>query len=63
MGKVTARPFKKTCPCTILPPTFLIFEIAPTLGEVIKIYSPPPTPHPPCGDPNYDFSLARLVSI
>ena len=24
--------FKKTCPCTILPPPFLIFQIPPLLG-------------------------------
>ena len=33
-------PFKKNCPCTILPfPFFLIFRFPPP-GEVIKIYSP-----------------------
>ena len=34
--------FKKTCPCTILPPPFLIFHIPPSPEEVIKIYFPPP---------------------
>ena len=33
-------PFKKICPSTILPPPFLISRF-PSLGEVIKIYSPP----------------------
>ena len=32
-------PFK-TCPCTILPPLFLIFQIPPPPWEVFKIYSP-----------------------
>ena len=34
-------PFKKTCPCTILPPPFSNFSDFPPLGEVVKIYSPP----------------------
>ena len=34
--------FKKTCPCAVLPPPFLIFQIPPTpTWEVIKIYFPP----------------------
>ena len=32
--------FKKTCPCTILPLPFLIFQISPCLWQVIKIYFP-----------------------
>ena len=32
-------PFKKTCPCTILPPPFFNFLDSPLPpGEVIKIY-------------------------
>ena len=34
-------PFKKTFPCTILPPLFLSFQIpspSPLLRDVIKIY-------------------------
>ena len=31
---------KKTGPCTILPPLFLIFQICPPLGDVIKTYFP-----------------------
>ena len=34
-------PFKKTCPCTILPPAFFNFSDSPPTGEVIKIYCPP----------------------
>ena len=34
--------FKKTCPCTILPLLLFNFSDSPPLGEVIKIYSPPP---------------------
>ena len=33
-------PFKKTCPCTVIPPPFLICQIPPP-REVIKLYSPP----------------------
>ena len=35
-----APPFKKTSPCTILPP-FLNFSESLPPGEVIKIYFPP----------------------
>ena len=44
MGKLPASPvpFKKTCPCTILPPSFLIFQISLPPGKVVKIYSPSP---------------------
>ena len=36
-------PFKKTCPCTILPPPFLnfLYSPPPPSGKVIKIYSLP----------------------
>ena len=41
--KCQSPPFKRTCPCTILPPPFLIFQIPPPpLREVITIYSPLP---------------------
>ena len=33
--------FKKTCPYIVLPPSLLIFQIPPSLGEVVKIYSLP----------------------
>ena len=44
-------PFKKTCPCTILPPPFLNFSDFPPPGKVFKIYSPPPFKKG--GGPNY----------
>ena len=34
-------PIKKTCPCTILPLFFLIFQIPHPEGEVIKVYFSP----------------------
>ena len=34
----TPPPFKKTCPCTILPPPFFDFSDSPLLGKVIQIY-------------------------
>ena len=37
-----SHPFKRTCPCTTLPPPSLIFQIPPP--EVIKIYPPLPAP-------------------
>ena len=37
-------PFKKICPCMILPPFFKFFRFPPSPGEVIKIYSPPTPP-------------------
>ena len=47
-------PFKKTCPCTILPPPFLIFQIPRQ-----NLLTPP---HPfkkkeGGGGPNYEGSL------
>ena len=36
--------FKNTCPCTIRPPPFLIFQIPPPHWEVIKIHFPVPLP-------------------
>ena len=33
-------PFRKTCPCTILPPLFLIFQ-SPPPGKKTQIYFPP----------------------
>ena len=39
--KCQPPPFKKTCPCTIVPPPFLIFQSPTPLGEVIKIYCLP----------------------
>ena len=40
--KSAIPPFKKTCPCTILPhPFFNCSDSLPPPGEVIKIYSPP----------------------
>ena len=41
---MSAHPFKKTCPCTILSPPFFNFSDSPPpppLGQVIKIYFPP----------------------
>ena len=39
IGKVSP-PFKKTCPCTVIPPPFLICQI-PLPREVIKFYALP----------------------
>ena len=41
-SKYQSPAFKKTCPCTILPPSFFNFsESPPPLGEVIKINCTP----------------------
>ena len=50
-------PFKKTCPCTVLPPPFLIFQTPPP-REVIKLYSPSFRKKGVCegwGFPNYEL--------
>ena len=39
--KCQPPPFKKICPCTIVPPRFLIFQSPIPPGEVIKIYCLP----------------------
>ena len=57
--------FKKTCPCTILAPLFLIFRFPP-LREVIKINSPPPSKKSGRiggGGPNYDISHLLLLGF
>ena len=56
-------PFKKTFPCTILPPPSLIFRISdpPSPGEVIKIYSPPPLKKR--GGPNYDIYYFHMKTM
>ena len=38
--KCASLRFKKTCPCTILSPPFLIFKIAPLRGRYLK-FTPP----------------------
>ena len=37
----TPHPFKKTCPCTILPPPFFNFSDSPLWGRYLK-FTPPP---------------------
>ena len=34
-------PFKKTCPCTVLPPHFLIFSDSPSDGGNQTLLPPP----------------------
>ena len=46
-------PFKKTCPCTILPPPLFNFSDSPSLEVVIKIYPPLPPSIKKRGGPNY----------
>ena len=64
MGKVPAHhpplPFKKTCPCTILPPLFLIFLIPPLWGRYLKFTFPLLKKG---GGPNYIICPSRACHL
>ena len=64
MGKVPAHhpplPFKKTCPCTILPPLFLIFLIPPLWGRYLKFTFPLLKKD---GGPNYIICPSRACHL
>ena len=64
MGKVPAHhpslPFKKTCPCTILPPLFLIFPIPPLWGRYLKFTFPLLKKG---GGPNYIICPSRACHL
>ena len=56
---MSAPPFKKTYPCTILLPLFLNFQSPPSGGGVMKIYSPHPLKMG--RGPNYVESPTRMM--
>ena len=64
MGKVPAHhpplPFKKTCPCTILPPLFLIFPIPLLWGRYLKFTFPLLKKD---GGPNYIICPSRACHL
>ena len=61
MPAPASPPFKKTCPCTILPPPSLIFQISPLQGRKSK-FTPPP-PFKKGGGPNYDIYYFHMKTM
>ena len=57
-----SQPFKRTCPCTILPPPFN-FPDPPSRGNQNLPPPPPPPPTLKKGGPNYAVPIYLMLSL